>query len=105
MPNVKREELLSLLEKYKKKVEEELGVTAERPQKITSREYNQFRAEFLPKHLSLYEKLCNISEKVLKVKPDKKKEDILKEAIDTCHLNITPSGVVSFSLLLLFLFV
>jgi len=65
----------------------------------TSREYIQFKKEYLPKVLSWYEKACNMSEKILKLKPDAKEEEKLIEAIATAHLNVTPSGTLSFSIL------
>src|SRR3989338_4769681 len=88
-----------LLEKYRRRVEEELGTHIESQTKTSSREYQQFKSEYMPPHMSYYEKLCNLSEKILKVRPDKKKEPVLQEAIDTCHLSITPTGAPSFSLL------
>ena len=88
-----------LLEEYRRRVEEELGTHIESQTKTSSREYQQFKSEYMPPHMSYYEKLCNLSEKILKVRPDKKKEPVLQEAIDTCHLSITPAGATSFSLL------
>ncbi len=94
-----KNDMNDLLEKYRRRVEEELGTHIEAPPKTSSREYQQFKSEYMPPHISYYEKLCNLSEKILKVKPDKKKEPVLQEAIDTCHLGITPAGATSFSLL------
>ncbi len=102
----KKEEIGDLKERYTKRIEAELGIKSgdaraiKEEKRLASREYNEFREEFMPAHLSLYEKLCNFSEKVLKVKPDKKKEARLTSAIDICHLNITPTGAISFSLLI-----
>ena len=53
----------------------------------------------MPPHLTLYEKLCNLSEKILKIKPDKKHWQILQESINISHLNVTPAGTTSFSYL------
>ena len=75
------------------------GRVPKEEQPLTSREYTAFKKENLPHHLNFYEKLCNWSEKILKVEPDKKKVIELKEAIKICHLDITPSGVTSFSML------
>jgi len=98
---IDREKLLSLMEIYKKHLEKELGAKLEDfPLKPTTKEYKEFKEEFLPKHLNFYEKLCNFSEKTLKIKPDKKKIPLIQEAIDITHLNITPSGAVSFSFLI-----
>jgi len=86
---------------YKEKIEKELkgkieeGVTEEY---LTS-EYLQFKKEIVPAHFTLYEKGCNLAEQTLRIKPDPKKAAQYQEDINTCHLNITPSGVVSFSIL------
>lgn len=91
--------LRSLIDLYKRNLERELGVKVEKSSQINSREYQQFKEEFMPTHLGWYEKACNISEKVLRIKPDKKQAAALQESIDICHLGITPSGAVSFSFL------
>tara|TARA_Y100000310_G_scaffold281722_1_gene302374 strand:- start:10015 stop:12177 length:2163 start_codon:yes stop_codon:yes gene_type:complete len=88
----------NLIEEYKKQVEKELGATVSQP-KTVSREYKEFRKEFMPRHLTIYEKLCNLSEKVLKIKPSKKGEQEFLDNIQIAHLKITPTGVMSFSLL------
>ncbi|MBI2654115.1 hypothetical protein HYX02_04865 [Candidatus Woesearchaeota archaeon] len=102
MPSeIDKQKLLSLMEIYKKHLEKELGAKLEsHPEQPTTKEYQEFKAEFLPKHMGLYEKLCNLSEKILKIKPDKKTADVLQESINITHLNITPAGAVSFSLLI-----
>ena len=66
---------------------------------VTSREYDEFRKSFMPNNFSIYEKLCNFSEKAFKLIPDSKKVPKLQEDLDTCHLNCTPTGVYSFSVL------
>ncbi len=63
-----------------------------------SREYSEFKKENTPHHMNWYEKACNWSEKVLRIEPDKKKLPKIKEAIKICHLEVTPAGVTSFSL-------
>src|SRR3989338_5136888 len=98
---IDKEKLQSLMEIYKKHLEKELGAKLEeQPSKPTTKEYKEFKAEFLPKHMTLYEKLCNLSEKLLKIKPDAKKASAMQEAIDVTHLNITPAGAISFSFLI-----
>jgi len=87
----------NILEKYKEKLKEELGGKVAKP--ISSTEYKQFKEEILPTHLSWYEKLCNLSESYIVIKPDKEKEQELKESIDVCHLGITPIGATSFALM------
>ncbi len=88
-----------LLEKYKKKLEKELGTAEKKPGIVRTKEYQEFRNEILPRHLNVYEKLCRFSENILKVKPDPKREAELKEAIRICHLEVEPAGTTSFSLL------
>src|SRR3989344_1655048 len=102
MPSeIEKQKLLTLMEIYKKHLEKELGAKLEEhPIKPTTKEYQEFKAEFLPKQLTFYEKLCNLSEKILRIKPDAKKAADIQEAIDITHLNITPSGAISFSFLI-----
>jgi hypothetical protein len=96
-----REEVLSLMEKYKQRLSEQLKVPSQQYSKpVYSREYQQFRLESMPKQFTLYEKICRFSESVLKIKPDAKKAVEIQEALDACHLNITPAGVVSSSILI-----
>jgi len=96
------------LHKYKDKLAKELdsksaGAASSNSSRssgsINSREYTSFRKELLPPHLSWYEKACNLSEKVMKIKPDQKKEAEYAEAIRVSHLNITPTGAFSFSII------
>jgi hypothetical protein len=90
----------ALVEKYKAKIAAEFGEQTQVQPEITSKAYHQFKEELYPHHYSWYEKACNFSEKVLKMKPDQKKVPRMLENIETCHLSITPSGVMSFSILL-----
>lgn len=68
---------------------------------IISREYKLYKEEervsSLPR--TLYEKACNFSEKALNVKPDPKNREKMQNAIDFAHLNVTPVGVASFTIL------
>jgi len=99
------EEIKELLQKYKQKLDLQLGTkhiskeTAEEPKRGFTNEYLQFKKEYMPPHLTIYEKLCNASEKIFKIKPDKKKEPLIQESINICHLNVTPTGVISLSFL------
>jgi len=97
MPN-EREEMRNLVEFYKKQIEKELGARTYHP-KLESREYEIFKKENMPRHITLYERLCNLSEKILRIKPDKKKEQDIIANINIAHLNISPSGAISFSFL------
>ena len=79
------EDVDDIIKKYKQKLEMELGEKSKSGysgsedsfsynRKIRSIEYQKFRSEIIPSHFSKYEKLCNLAEKIIKVKPDKKKE-------------------------------
>jgi len=87
-----------ILAKYKKRLEQELGDEVVE-ETMSSREYEQFKAEIIPAHFTLYEKLCNQAEKILKIKPDPKKAELLQESINTAHLNVTPAGTTSLAIL------
>ena len=90
-----------LVAKYKEKLKQQLELKAYQPSSaVFSREYQQFRDEVIPTHMGLYEKACQFSEKIMKPKVNPEKAAILQNAIDTCHLQITPSGVASLSILL-----
>jgi hypothetical protein len=102
MPEITKEEMEKLLAKYKTQLEVNLSPEDEEVQSIgviRTREYKEFKQEYLPKHMSFYEKACNQAEKLFKIAPDKKKAAALQESIDVCHLNITPTGAYSLSLL------
>jgi len=90
-----------LVEKYKQKLQSELALTDIAPSERTfTREYRVFKKEAMPKTMTLYEKACNLCEKILKVKVKPQKAAKIKESIDICHLSITPAGVTSLSYLL-----
>ncbi|MBN2454025.1 hypothetical protein JXB11_00615, partial [Candidatus Woesearchaeota archaeon] len=93
-----------LLTKYREKLAKEFGMRkieeAPSPSSpIRSVNYLDFKRENLPKHLSIYEKLCNFSGRIVKVNPDKKSEEKLRQAIELCHLETTPGAAFSLSLL------
>jgi len=54
---------------------------------------NEERSTSVPK--SMYEKAAKISEKLIPIDPDKKAKQKLDEAIEFAHINITPRGVIS----------
>lgn len=102
MPEISPDEMKNLLNKYRGELSIQLGGDSDDQPVVpmTTREYNEFKKEYLPKQMSLYEKACNISEKILKIAPDKKKVPGIEESIGICHLNVTPTGVYSLSFLL-----
>ncbi|MCX8146939.1 MAG: hypothetical protein N3D84_00535 [Candidatus Woesearchaeota archaeon] len=102
MAKIEKEEIEEIMVKYKERLSTELKAPLKESAEmkvIESREYQEFREEALPKPMTLYEKLCNFSEGILKMSPDKKKVPEYEEAIRICHLNVTPTGVASFSVL------
>ena len=96
---MEQDEYQDLVQKYKERVRKEFGEPAKQQVKVTSREYSEFKRELYPTRYTLYEKACNASERLLKIKADKKKAIKLQKSIQTCHLNITPNGVTSFAIL------
>ncbi|MBU0637065.1 MAG: hypothetical protein KKF89_00080, partial [Nanoarchaeota archaeon] len=86
----------NIKKKYQTKINSELKQEHNILEPITSNDYNSFKKEYLPKHLSFYEKACNFSEKIFNIKADKPKIPQYQEAIDICHLNISPTGAASF---------
>ncbi len=100
-------ELKEIFEKYGKRLEKgsdkESGQTT--PINAFSQEYTTFRKEALSEQQSRYEWWCNFSEQVVKfAPPEKEKRDIAK-AIETIHMNMTPSGAASFAALVGFLLI
>ncbi len=69
--------------------------------RLISREYKIFLEEERLASLrrTIYEKACNKAEKILKVKPDKKAGQTLRDAINFTHLRATPEGVMSLTFL------
>src|SRR3989338_7437961 len=100
-----------LLQKYKAKIKEEFGEEAalsqdsKVQQKVSSKEYSEFKSELFPGHYSLYEKACNFSDKILQLKNDPKKNEQLQKNLDLCHLNVKPSGVNSLAILVALVFI
>ncbi|MDO8643023.1 MAG: hypothetical protein Q7R76_05610 [Candidatus Woesearchaeota archaeon] len=99
-----RGEISGVLERTKQKLAEEAAapptVEEEVEQKqIMSREYSEFKKEYLPKQFTFYEKMCNTAEKIVKISPPKEKLAELQKNIEICHLNATPTGVYTFAFL------
>lgn len=67
-------------------------------------EYEKFIAEFSERKLTRYEKVCKYSEKILQISPGVHEYNRLQEAIDFCHLNISPKGSFSLAILAPILF-
>src|SRR3989338_9871372 len=103
MPEISSEEVQKILKKYQAKINTQLGEPV--PEKFNAdakpvtKEFLEFKDEYLPKHFSLYEQAANYAENLLHLKPSAEKEKEYQESIDICHLNITPTGAYSFSFL------
>ncbi|MFC1648592.1 hypothetical protein ACFL1B_03985 [Nanoarchaeota archaeon] len=89
------DEIEDFKSKYMRRLDKELGGASQSVTPITSKAYLDFKSEYLPKHLSFYEKAARLAGKVLKVNPGKKKIEAYKKAIDITHLAITPMDAVS----------
>ncbi len=103
--NMPDETYKALAAKYKQRLEEKLEgkkkieKRIECSGKIISKEYEIFKEELLPVKMTLYEKACNTAENILKITPDKKKLPEIQKNIDSVHLQITPTGVYSLSII------
>lgn len=90
-----------LMRKYRERLEQELGgLPSTHAHDVLSREYQEFRKESLPAHVTVYERLCNGSERLLKVKVPPDKASAMQEHLNIAHLQVTPSGVLALSYIL-----
>lgn len=95
------EDTKKILEKFENKLKEKIDVEDALPSnEAISKEYVTFREESMGAPESAYEKLCNFSERIIKVRPKEKDRFELETAIDLAHLNLTPMGANSFAVLL-----
>jgi hypothetical protein len=88
---------------FKQRLESELSTGKDEPTEnveIDSKAYLTFKEQYMPKHLSFYEKFCEFAEKTLNLKPDPKNSAQTQEYINLCHLNVTPTGVYSAAIFL-----
>ncbi len=103
------DEIQDIMAKYKEKMVEQMGGSSgavERPSgPISSKEYLDFKKESLPLQSGLYEKGCNFAAKLIKIEPKKDKAAQIQEALDVSHINTTPAGVTSFSIIVPMIFV
>jgi hypothetical protein len=83
--------------KYKRKLSNELGTDLQEVQQIKTSDYETFKRNFLPKNFNIYEKICNFSEKLIPISPDKENVPKIEEAIRISHLNVSPRGTLSFA--------
>ncbi len=91
----KKQEIAGLYNKI------EIPTGAVKQRDVVSREYKIFkREEVLSKRFStFYEKMCHLAEGAFKINPDKATKERIEHAIKIAHLNITPQGVASLTIL------
>ncbi len=65
---------------------------------VSTHDYEEFKEEYIPPHLSLYEKACRAAGKILRVSPGEEEEKDLKRSIEATHLEVTPQDVTSFAI-------
>lgn len=80
-----------------KELDKKLGIKLKSDHQV-SHEYLDFRKAYIPKRMTVYEKMCKFSEKILPLKPSPVSLEKLKESIDICHLDVTPIGATSFAI-------
>lgn len=101
------EEYQKLMRKYKDRLRTDFGLTPDQALKSwnpgSSREYTRFKKEYQAKHYTFFESACRKCENFLTIKVDPKKTGDLQEAIRISHLEVTPAGITSFSVLGLFM--
>lgn len=97
-----QKEIQDLVQKYTKKVETQLNIPVEDLSMVpkTTKEYQEFRKQYMPTQYSFYENACNFCEKLIKVSPGPNDLPKIQAAIKTSHLNMTPSGAYSFAMLI-----
>jgi len=66
---------------------------------VSSREYKLFKEAEAKKPRTVYEKACAFAERSIKVSPDEKSRKKMQKAIDFAHINVTPEGVASLTIL------
>lgn len=86
------------IEKVLREIKPELELPKEEKFQPYTVDYRQFLKEIKRKPETLYEKACAFSEKI-NIGPDAKTKAKLEREIETSYLNVTPKGVLSFSLL------
>jgi len=97
--DVTSDELERLARKYMGELGSQIDIESSPSKKTFSREYTEFKKQYLAKNLTFYEKMCTTAEKIFHIKPSPKKQEELQKSIDICHLEITPSGAISFAYL------
>ncbi len=93
------------IEEFKDKYLARLDDELQDSRNVQSHGYEEFRKMSLPPELSLYEKLCRWSGRLLQVEPDEEEAEKLRRNLEVAHLDVTPRGVLSFAILAPLLFI
>ncbi|MDO8661540.1 MAG: hypothetical protein Q7K43_06630 [Candidatus Woesearchaeota archaeon] len=88
-----------IVAKYKKRLSQQLGAELSEPIDVSSREYQEFKRDTFPAHLSLYEKMCLFAGKTIRLKVNDEKNQLSSEDLRIGHLAITPTDAYSFAIL------
>ena len=108
MDSEKEKFLKSFENKLKKKIDENTLSSLKGGEflddNFSSSDYVKFREEKLPKSFSTYEKVCNYSQKILKIEAGAKQKEEIEKNLNLAHINTTSGGVLSLSLLLTLIF-
>ena len=94
-------ELQSLQERYTSRMKQEMENPSPEKQgsKTSTSDYLSFKKSLQPTTLSLYEEACNQAEEIIPVAPEDEKIPEIQEALRIGHLNVSPTGTMSFALL------
>lgn len=87
-----------LKKRYLERIQNEFAVGEKVEGRITTRNYEDFKKEYLPKHLSFYEKMAKFSGRLLKFSPPTKQAEKLTVLLEKCHLATNAEGVMSFAI-------
>ena len=93
-----------ILKKYGAKIESQMKGFNKSPVqgKGFSQSYERFRSSMLPE-FSRYERWCKSMGNLFKIKVGEKDKARIERSVEIAHLNVSPSEVVVFSTVLLFL--
>ncbi|MBI1972161.1 MAG: hypothetical protein HYS53_02570 [Candidatus Aenigmarchaeota archaeon] len=99
---IDEDELNRIARDYEPRIFEDSGDDERSEEQFLSLDYKTFKTEErgAKKKLNIYEKLCSISEKILKVEPSKSSAEQLRKEIDFTGLQCTPAGITSAAFLL-----
>ncbi len=94
------DDLETFKRKYAQKLKRELETKVEAKIALPeSKSYIDFKKDRYPTKLSVFETVCKLAERIINVTPDSKEGEKTQQALTTAHVNATPTGVFSLSLI------